>query len=158
MASTCPYATWMLKMVYAMVAGLSLEEQPPTLHCELIQDNSTTHPYNFILPRITSTSPPKYQFQFSRCQFPIRPAFAMTINKSQGGTLKRIGLDVSTLFSHMANCMLLSLVLLTILTSPSSHVIQNLLLQKMLSSKLFLIRAIQTLNHPHVHLVLPSQM
>ena len=31
-------------------------------------------------------------FVLTRCQFPIRPAFAMTINKSQGQTLKRVGI------------------------------------------------------------------
>ena len=34
----------------------------------------------------------KLPFNFSRLQFPIRPAFGMTINKSQGQSLKRISL------------------------------------------------------------------
>ena len=35
-------------------------------------------------------------FQFRRLQYPIRPCFAMTINKSQGQTFKHIGIDLST--------------------------------------------------------------
>ena len=74
---------------------------PHSLHCELIQDDPTLPVSSFILPRITSTPPKHYPFQFSRRQFPIRPAFAMTINKSQGGTFQRIGLDLtSPVFSH----------------------------------------------------------
>ena len=39
--------------------------------------------------------------EFKRLQFPIRLAFAMTINKSQGQTLSVCGLDLSTqCFSH----------------------------------------------------------
>ena len=34
-------------------------------------------------------------------QFPVRIAFAMTINKSQGQTLKRVGLDLrNDVFAH----------------------------------------------------------
>lgn len=40
-------------------------------------------------------------FQFQRLQFPIRPAFAMTINKSQGQTLDFVGLWLkNSVFSH----------------------------------------------------------
>lgn len=40
-------------------------------------------------------------FQLRRRQFPIRPAFAMTINKSQGQTLQRVGLYLPQhVFSH----------------------------------------------------------
>ena len=35
-------------------------------------------------------------FQFKRVQFPVRPCFAMTINKSQGQTLQEVGIDLST--------------------------------------------------------------
>jgi ATP-dependent DNA helicase PIF1 len=39
--------------------------------------------------------------QFKRLQFPIRLAFAMTINESQGQTMSVLGLDFSTsYFSH----------------------------------------------------------
>ncbi|KAI8644614.1 P-loop containing nucleoside triphosphate hydrolase protein, partial [Parasitella parasitica] len=39
--------------------------------------------------------------EFKRCQFPVRPAFAMTINKSQGQTLDFVGLYIPvSIFSH----------------------------------------------------------
>jgi ATP-dependent DNA helicase PIF1 len=45
--------------------------------------------------------PTDMSFQFKRLQFPIRLAFAMTINKSQGQTLEICGLDIETdCFSH----------------------------------------------------------
>ena len=38
---------------------------------------------------------------FSRRQFPVRLAFAMTINKSQGQSVQNVGLDLRTsVFSH----------------------------------------------------------
>ena len=40
-------------------------------------------------------------FHFRRLQFPVKPCFAMTVNKSQGQTFKAIGVDLSTAcFSH----------------------------------------------------------
>ena len=40
-------------------------------------------------------------FKMKRRQFPVRPAFAMTINKAQGQTLQRVGLYLPTsVFSH----------------------------------------------------------
>ena len=42
-----------------------------------------------------------YPFSIQRVQFPIRSAFAMTINKSQGATLKKVGIYLnSPVFSH----------------------------------------------------------
>ena len=40
--------------------------------------------------------------QFTRRQYPIRPAFAMTINKSQGQSLRYVGIDIQTreCFTH----------------------------------------------------------
>lgn len=40
--------------------------------------------------------------QFTRRQYPIRPAFAMTINKSQGQSLRYVGVDIQvrSCFSH----------------------------------------------------------
>ena len=40
-------------------------------------------------------------FTLQRRQFPVRPAFAMTINKSQGQTFKQIGVYIrDSVFSH----------------------------------------------------------
>jgi ATP-dependent DNA helicase PIF1 len=55
---------------------------------------------NILLPRIPII-PTDVPIQFKRLQFPIRLAFAMTINKSQGQTMSVCGLDLSTpCFSH----------------------------------------------------------
>src|SRR4051794_8698634 len=44
------------------------------------------------IPRITlSPSEQEYPFTLTRRQFPIRPAFVMTINKCQGQTVQRAG-------------------------------------------------------------------
>ena len=75
---------------------------PFVLRCQLIQQNPTDdEPTVFFLPRINTTASEQYPFQFQRKQFPILPAFAMTINKSQGGTFDKVGIDLSThVFSH----------------------------------------------------------
>ena len=55
-----------------------------------------------LIPRITFI--PKigeYAFEWQRRQFPVRPAFATTINKSQGQTLKMAGVWLrSQVFTH----------------------------------------------------------
>ncbi|QQP50759.1 ATP-dependent DNA helicase, partial [Caligus rogercresseyi] len=49
------------------------------------------------IPLIPSDCP----FPFKRLQFPVRPCFAMTINKAQGQSLRVVGLDLHTpCFSH----------------------------------------------------------
>lgn len=49
-----------------------------------------------LLPRIALyPSETRLPFQFKRLQFPVRLAFAVTINKSQGQTLERMGLYLS---------------------------------------------------------------
>lgn len=54
------------------------------------------------IPRITITpSDSGLPFELRRRQFPIRPSFALTINKSQGQTLKFVGIDLKHhVFSH----------------------------------------------------------
>uniref|UniRef100_A0A0K0F4P6 ATP-dependent DNA helicase n=1 Tax=Strongyloides venezuelensis TaxID=75913 RepID=A0A0K0F4P6_STRVS len=43
----------------------------------------------------------EYPFTLTRKQFPVRFAFGMTINKSQGQTLSKVGVDLTTpVFSH----------------------------------------------------------
>ena len=55
-----------------------------------------------IIPRIPLTSlEGELAFLLTRRQFPIRLCFAMTINKSQGQSLKNVGLDLrSPVFTH----------------------------------------------------------
>ncbi|PNF24041.1 hypothetical protein B7P43_G08625 [Cryptotermes secundus] len=53
-----------------------------------------------LIPRIPMI-PADVPFQFKRLQFPIRLAFAITINKVQGQSLELCGLDLDTdCFSH----------------------------------------------------------
>jgi hypothetical protein len=54
-----------------------------------------------LIPRIKLISSANIPFTLRRCQFPVRLAFAMTINKSQGQTFDRVGLLLpSPVFSH----------------------------------------------------------
>lgn len=54
------------------------------------------------IPRISlSPSTSNFPFQMTRRQFPVRLAYAMTINKSQGQSVKFVGVDLRTpVFSH----------------------------------------------------------
>ena len=56
----------------------------------------------YIIPRVTlfpSNNP--YPFKFGRRQFPLRHAYVMTINKSQGQTFRRTGLLLpESVFAH----------------------------------------------------------
>lgn len=55
---------------------------------------------NILIPRIPIISS-DLTFEFKRMQFPVKLAFAMTINKSQGQTLKVVGLNlIKSCFSH----------------------------------------------------------
>lgn len=55
---------------------------------------------NIFIPRIPII-PSNYPFQFKRLQFPLNVCFAMTINKSQGQTLAKAGIDLSNqCFAH----------------------------------------------------------
>ena len=62
------------------------------------KDNNGQHVF---IPRIKIISNAETGFYFSRHQFPVRLAFAMTINKAQGQSLVCIGLDGrSPVFIH----------------------------------------------------------
>lgn len=54
------------------------------------------------IPRITLTpSDSNMPFDLKRRQFPVRPAFAMTINKAQGQTMDKVGIYLpEPVFSH----------------------------------------------------------
>ncbi|CAO3654617.1 unnamed protein product [Mucor hiemalis] len=55
------------------------------------------------IPRIKifTNNDPSVLIPFSRCQFPVRLAFGMTINKAQGQTMDRVGLYLPThVFGH----------------------------------------------------------
>ncbi|PIA40192.1 hypothetical protein AQUCO_02500116v1 [Aquilegia coerulea] len=66
-----------------------------------ILNGSHTGNYVFI-PRITlQPTVSETPFQMARRQFPVRLAFAMTINKSQGQSVKFVGIDLRNhVFSH----------------------------------------------------------
>ena len=55
-----------------------------------------------LIPRITFIPKPgDYPFQWQRRQFPVRPSFATTINKSQGQSLRSVGVWLRTqIFGH----------------------------------------------------------
>jgi len=53
------------------------------------------------LNRITLYCENVYPFTFKRRQFPVKLAFAMTINKSQGQTFDKVGIDLcKDVFNH----------------------------------------------------------
>jgi ATP-dependent DNA helicase PIF1 len=54
------------------------------------------------IPRVSNQpSDEENSFKFTRKQFPVRLCFAMTINKSQGQSVKHVGLDLSSsVFTH----------------------------------------------------------
>ena len=56
----------------------------------------------YLIPRIKFIPDPgSFPFDWARRQFPVRMAFATTINKSQGQTLKQVGVWIrSPVFSH----------------------------------------------------------
>jgi hypothetical protein len=73
------------------------------LHNNLIIAKKIIDDEEVIIPRIDliceETNMP---FSFKRKQFPVIPAFAMTINKSQGQTFNKVGLMLhEPVFSHV---------------------------------------------------------
>ena len=70
------------------------------IDCEVVTGISKGH--RVFIPRITCTSLSKQLlFTLKRRQFPIQPCFAMTINKSQGQSIGKVGIFLgSPVFSH----------------------------------------------------------
>ena len=57
--------------------------------------------HDVTIPRITLESSKTFGFTLSRHQFPVKPAFAMTIHKSQGQTFEYVGVDLTqNVFGH----------------------------------------------------------
>ena len=76
---------------------LSMKKFNKILQCRIVESGRIV-----LIPRITFISKPReYPFEWQRRQFPVRPAFAMTINKSQGQTLKNAGVWLrGQVFTH----------------------------------------------------------
>jgi Helicase len=77
-----------------------LEIKQQVLRCRILGGK---HAGNIVfIPRITiNPSAKDMPIPLSRCQFPVRLAFSMTINKSQGQSVENIGLDLRVpVFSH----------------------------------------------------------
>lgn len=67
----------------------------------IISADSNFHGQEHYIHRVVMTTEEDLPFTLSRRQLPLRPCFSMTINKSQGQTLQRVGVDLSTpVFSH----------------------------------------------------------
>lgn len=92
------------------------------------------------IPRIALLSPQdELPFVFKRRQFPVQPAYAMTINKSQGQTLRRVGIFLPQgVFAHGQLYVALSRVRnphdLFIFTD--GHLLHNIVYKEVLISKL----------------------
>jgi hypothetical protein len=78
-----------------------LDFRPRVLQCRILTAGKHAGKVVFI-PRIALTpSEEELPIRLSRRQFPVRVAFAMTINKSQGQSVKNVGLDLRIpVFSH----------------------------------------------------------
>ena len=72
------------------------------LKCTIISADPKFASHVVYIPRITlAPTAEDLPIPLRRRQFPVRLAFAMTINKSQGQSLKHVGLDLrSSVFSH----------------------------------------------------------
>ena len=77
-----------------------MEIRPRVLKCRILGGKFAGTPV--FIPRITlKPSDQTLPIPFSRHQFPVRLAFAMTVNKSQGQSVKHVGLDLRVpVFSH----------------------------------------------------------
>uniref|UniRef100_A0A914PVH4 ATP-dependent DNA helicase n=1 Tax=Panagrolaimus davidi TaxID=227884 RepID=A0A914PVH4_9BILA len=70
-----------------------------TLQCKILTGDKKGE--TVFIHRILLYNEENYPFTLARRQFPVKIAFAMTINKSQGGTFEKIGLDLrKDVFNH----------------------------------------------------------
>ena len=70
---------------------LSVSGNGRVMYCSIYDENSQTQ-VTVAIPQISLRPTEKeYPFEWSRRQFPVRVAFATTINKAQGDSLKKIG-------------------------------------------------------------------
>ncbi|GBM86264.1 hypothetical protein AVEN_264514-1 [Araneus ventricosus] len=80
-----------------------LQTDRKALHAHIIEATILTGPFegeHVLIPRIPLI-PTDLPFSFQRLQFPLRLAFAITINKAQGQSLRVTGLDLTDeCFSH----------------------------------------------------------
>ena len=76
--------------------------RPRVLDCTVISGDQRFSGNRVLIPRITLTpSNETLPIPLRRRQFPVRLAFEMTINKSQGQSVRNVGLDLPTsVFSH----------------------------------------------------------
>jgi ATP-dependent DNA helicase PIF1 len=79
-----------------------LEIRRRVLKCRVMSGDRRFGGKIVFIPRITlAVSAEDLPIPLRRRQFPVRLAFAMTINKSQGQSLKHVGLDFrKAVFSH----------------------------------------------------------
>lgn len=85
---------------------------------------------------------------FTRKQFPVKPAFAITVNKSQGQSMKHVGIDLqsSDCFSHGQLYVALSRVTsqqnLRLIAPNDRHFLNNSLITNVVWTQVLLPRAV----------------
>ena len=77
-----------------------LEMKQNVIQCQILTENKSGS--IVFIPRIVLESTKNMPMAFYRKQFPLRHAFALTINKSQGQTFEKLGLklDAKQVFTH----------------------------------------------------------
>jgi ATP-dependent DNA helicase PIF1 len=71
------------------------------LVCKIINGDKKFVGEEVMIPRMKLESNDEFPFKLTRRQFPVKPCFAMTMNKCQGQTIEFVGLDMTkATFSH----------------------------------------------------------